>query len=129
MSKFALKKIEQVDAERPFYKLVENGYCRFDEFCEVIEKDGNLSGYLDSIWRVMEWIANGDNVGTMIRPVKGGQKNEYEIKKGPLRVYFLKDAQNIVVTGGKKTNQKKDISKFQAVNRRYSDFKSNEDEK
>jgi putative component of toxin-antitoxin plasmid stabilization module len=44
---------------------------------------------------------------------------EFEIKKGDLRVYLIKEEGHIVILGGKKGTQDEDIREFQSVKRRY----------
>jgi len=126
MSTFDVRRLEQVaEGTVKFFKLLENGRCPFDEFCETIQREGNLNGYLRQIFLIMDRVATERPISEgMIRPLKGGIKNEFEFRKGPLRVYFIKDPQgHIVISGGKKTAQKKDIPVFQGINKRFTDYK------
>lgn len=129
MSKFAYYKLAQVrEGPIKFYQLSENGKSRFEEFCNMIEKEGNLKCYLTNIWSVMDRMAVGHEIPeNIVRPIKRGNKGEYEIKKGSLRVYFIKDpVGNIIITGGKKTTQERDIAKFQSIHQEYLNSKKNE---
>lgn len=45
---------------------------------------------------------------------------EYEIKTNNLRVYLIKDVKGkLIIIGGKKTTQKKDIKKFRNLKKEY----------
>ena len=48
---------------------------------------------------------------------------EFEIKKGDLRVYIIKEDGHIVVLGGKKGAQDEDIRKFRSIKERYLNSK------
>ena len=124
MSKFALKELTQV-AKGPvkFFKLIENKRCPFDDFCTEIKREGNLSGYLNAIYRIMDRVAKGEPLANgMVGSIKGGNKNEFEFRKEDLRVYFIRNSEgHIIISGGKKTNQKKDIEKFQNMHQRFID--------
>lgn len=125
MTKFALIALEQVVGQIKFFELSADGKCPFTEFCNTIEGEGNYTVYLDNIWSIMNWMSEGKTLAEgMVKPIKGGSNNEFEIRKGPLRVYFIKEPEgHIVITGGKKTNQKKDIPRFQRINKKYSESK------
>ena len=121
MSKFALFELEQVVGQIRFFQLSINGRFPFTDFCNEIEHDGNQRGHLIRIWRIFQEMADGFQFETnIVKPLKGGLKNEFEIKRGPLRVYFIKDPEgHIIILGGQKKNQSKDISKFRAINKEY----------
>lgn len=48
---------------------------------------------------------------------------EFEIKKGDLRVYVIKEDGHIVVFGGKKSTQAKDINLFRSIKKQYLESK------
>jgi hypothetical protein len=126
MHTFALKKIEQVKGKIYFYKLEVDGHCEFDEFCEQLEskKEGSK---LRTIYAIMDSASNiaptrlpGTKYKELSGRPPGDDVKEYEIKKKPYRVYLFKDDEgNIIVFGGSKSNQKKDIKRFRSIKNEY----------
>ena len=124
MRKFALIKIEQVKGKINFYKLEIDGNCEFDEFCDLLERKRRLSK-LKSIYAIMECVSNMIRLPAtkykelMGRPEADNVK-EYEIKKDAYRVYLFKDDMgNIIVFGGVKGNQNRDLSRFRRIKTDY----------
>ncbi|MEI9919004.1 MAG: hypothetical protein WDO14_09420 [Bacteroidota bacterium] len=105
-----------------FSKLVIDDYCPFDEFINEIEHQGNLRKNLLSVFAIMDQIANlkflPQSKFKDITPKKEAIK-EFEIKKGDLRVYLIKEEEHILILGGKKNSQAKDIHKFRSLKQRY----------
>jgi putative component of toxin-antitoxin plasmid stabilization module len=74
---------------------------------------------LKTILAYLEYAANGNLLPkTKMRdltPAKDPVK-EYEVKSKHLRVYFIQQSDGkLVIMGGQKNNQKKDIKKFRAL--------------
>jgi putative component of toxin-antitoxin plasmid stabilization module len=124
MYTFALNKINEIEGKLKFYKLLVNGNCEFDLFWKQCEADGNLKSELLQIQSRMQQLAN---LKTMpadkhkdITP-KNDLVKEYEIKTKHLRVYMFHDKENgrVIVSGGKKTTQPKDITHFRNVKKEY----------
>jgi len=126
MNKFALQDIEEIKGVIKFKKLVIDGKCPYDEFCEQIEKDGNLKKQLIGIVSNMNQVAQMKRLPKEkfrdITPTKE-QVKEFEIKKGDLRIYVIKEQGHIVVFGGKKNTQDEDIKLFRSIKRRYLESK------
>jgi len=126
MTKFALQKISLIKGRVPFTKLEVDGVCLFDKFCEEIEKEGNLSKQITTIYARMEQIANLQLLPKEkcrnITPKKESIK-EFEIKTSDLRVYLIKEENHIIILGGKKSTQKEDLSKFRSIKNKYLKFK------
>ena len=126
MSSFALRDILEVKGQIRFTKLTINGFCQFDEFCQQIETDGNLKKQLIGIFANMNQIAQMNRLPKEkfrdITPAKQSIK-EFEIKKGDLRVYLIKEQGHIVILGGKKGSQHEDIRQFRAIKKRYLESK------
>lgn len=106
-----------------FKKLVIDGFCPYEEFWMQVEKEGNLRKQLVGIVHNMNEVANRKSLPKEkfrdITPDKESV-NEYEFKKGDLRVYAIKDvAGHIVILGGKKNSQKRDIKSFRSIKQRY----------
>jgi putative component of toxin-antitoxin plasmid stabilization module len=51
------------------------------------------------------------------------QVKEFEIKKGDLRVYLIKEQGHIVILGGKKGLQNEDVKQFRSIKQRYLESK------
>jgi putative component of toxin-antitoxin plasmid stabilization module len=126
MSKFALVDIPEVKGQITFKKLVIDGVCQYDKFCEQIENDGNLKKQLIGIVSNMNQVAQLKRLPKEkfrdITPHKDTVK-EFEIKKGDLRVYVIKEQGHIVVLGGKKGSQDEDIKQFRSIKSRYLNSK------
>ncbi len=95
-------------------ELCKNDESIFQSFISEIEKDTKLFNQLSGAVSIIE---NSANLLTMpkgkFRPIEGHNLNckVYEAKKGIIRVYLFhqENTGRIIVTGGKKGNQKKDI--------------------
>jgi len=126
MSKFALVDIPEVKGQITFKKLVIDGVCQYDKFCEQIENEGNLKKQLIGIVSNMNQVAQLKRLPKEkfrdITPHKDTVK-EFEIKKGDLRVYVIKEQGHIVVLGGKKGSQDEDIKQFRSIKSRYLNSK------
>lgn len=126
MSRFALEDITEVKGQIRFKKLVVDGFCQYDEFCEQIESDGNLKKQLVGIFANMNQVAQMNRLPREkfrdITPKKE-QVKEFEIKKGDLRVYLIKGEGHIVIIGGKKGSQHEDIRQFRSIKQRYLESK------
>jgi hypothetical protein len=126
MSKFALIEIEAVKGKQKFYKLEKDGVCEFDIFETEARKFYNSQ--INSIYHRMDALAQGKRLPIQqFRVLKGGLENitECELKTKNLRVYYFIDKANgsIVITGGYKKEQKKDINRFRGVINKYLESK------
>ena len=105
-----------------FRKLIVDGQCLYDLFCEQIRGEGNLSKQLNSIVAIMDQIANGKLLpGNKFKQLR--TKGEYEIKTRDLRVYLIKEEGHIVILGGKKGTQDADIRRFKSLREQYLNSK------
>lgn len=121
MSKFALKEIELIKGKQTFNKLLVDDIAPFDSFTEELEEQ--YESELASIYYRMEAVANLQSLPKdKFRELKGGKGDvkEYEFKSKHLRVYAIhqKDGK-IVVMGGYKNSQDKDIITFRALKKQY----------
>lgn len=128
MSTFELNEITEIKGKLSFFKLVIDGKCEFDLFVEQCEMDGNYSSELTTIQARMQQIADCKTLPKEkhrdITP-KNDPHKEYEIKTKHLRVYMFHDKENgrVMVSGGKKPTQSKDIKHFQNVKKKYFNTK------
>lgn len=123
MPVYSLKKIDEIGGKIVFYKLVKDDICLFDDFENQIESEGTYKAELNTIQARLIQIANLKTLPKTkykdITPDKESVK-EYEIKTENLRVYLFRDPRgHIVVLGGKKSKQKKDIKKFRNMKKEY----------
>lgn len=97
--------------------------CPLDEFWQQIEKEGNLAKQLNNAIAIMERYAQGlvlpenkfKRISTSKEPV-----NQYEVKTADLRFYLFRERTGaIVVCGGKKSTQAKDIKRFKNLVKEY----------
>lgn len=121
MSKFALNEIELIKGKQTFNKLLVDDIAPFDSFTEELEEQ--YESELASIYYRMEAVANLQSLPKdKFRELKGGKGDvkEYEFKSKHLRVYAIhqKDGK-IVVMGGYKNSQDKDIITFRALKKQY----------
>lgn len=128
MHDFRLIGFEEVYGLFRFYKLVKDNNCQYNDFETIINKEGTYATELNRAKAIMEDFANKKSLPiTKLRPLtqdRDEKYKEYEIKTENLRVYFfiLPGRGDIVVLGGKKTKQKKDIKIFRKIKNEYLNF-------
>lgn len=97
-----------------FYKMEVDGKCPFDDFCKDVEKVALDKKRLAAIYAMMDSF-NPDlkYPAKKFRHIQSNTRGDiYEFKKDNLRVYVLVQKPDImIVLGGYKANQNKDISK------------------
>lgn len=124
MTKFALKSLSSIVGKQEIDLLIENDICYFEEFeDEIKERHKKYDNELGSLLQTLERLSNGKSLPNEkfkdITPEKELVK-EYEIKTRHLRVYLIKKTDGkIIVLGGYKNRQKKDIRKFRSIKSRY----------
>lgn len=118
--------MEEVKGPIRFKKLIIDGLCQYDEFCNQIEREGNLKKHLIGIINNMNQVANLRRLPKEkfrdITPYRQAVK-EFEIKKGDIRVYVIKEDGHIVILGGKKSTQDEDYKQFRSIKERYLETK------
>jgi len=124
MYNFALQKIPEIIGKQSFYKLIVDGKCEFDQFESEIQKDGILRRELIKMQSRMQEVADGNRLPiTKFKDLtpKGETVKEYELKTDHLRLYFIADTDvnRLIICGGKKTTQAKDIAHFHKVKKEY----------
>ena len=124
MNKFALKHIDEIVGRLKIFKLLVNNRSEYDEFERQIEKEGTYISELVTIQARLQDIADGKLLPKEkfrnITPKKELVK-EYEIKTRHLRVYLFHEENTgrVIVCGGKKTTQQKDINHFRRIKKEY----------
>ena len=129
MRKFALEKVKLgLENEKfPIYKLKKiDGKYLFDEFYEKFQHDSLFKTEILQIETRILTIAEGNQ--QILPPSKFKQLKrdksdpyvDYEIKTKHYRLYVFRDKLNrIIVLGGKKTTQEKDLKKFRKIKKDY----------
>ncbi len=124
MITFALHYLEEFTGRLKIFKLVVNERCEYDEFERQIETEGSYSSELVTIQTRLHEISDGKLLPKEkfrnITPKKELIK-EYEIKTRHLRVYMFHEDKTgrIIVCGGKKTSQQKDINRFRRIKKDF----------
>jgi|SRR6056297_4078965 len=124
MTKFTLKKIEEIEGKQDIFKMEIDDTCLFDEFENDIENKGQYEQELYSIYSLMEDVANNKLLPKQkFRDITINKKDslkEYEFKSKHLRVYAIKTKEGkVIILGGYKNNQKRDIKKLRNIKANY----------
>jgi len=127
MTKFAFKKVEELNCYQNVVKLEVDGTCFFDQFQEEIYR--SKSQYITELGVVLQYIerdGNGQSVANKkkdITPDKAHIK-EYEYRTKHLRIYAIKQKDGkIIILGGFKNRQKRDIRKFRQIKKQLIELK------
>lgn len=131
MPKFAVIKINDIIGKQGIYKLIINGRCEFDEFCNWAVINGQQSK-LSIIYARLQFIANLQYEhlpSNKFRQLKRDRKDpypDYEIKVEALRIYLIKDKETgqIIVTWGMKGTQDQDINRLRRIKKEYFETKT-----
>lgn len=133
MVKYSLKKITAVKGKISIYKLLINDCCEFDDFCQLlIEK--HHDDVIGSIHSTLEGYANllmlpKTRFRELKRP-KSDKIKDYEVKSGRYRAYLFKDYNGgIVVFGGTKGTQDRDIKRFRSIKQDYIKEQRNDNQR
>lgn len=124
MRKFGLKYVEEVVGQIKIFKLIVDNHCPYEDFESQIIYEATYSSELITIQTRLLDIANGRLLPKEkfrnITPRKEHVK-EYEIKTRHLRVYLFHEdiTGRILVCGGKKVNQDKDIAYLRRIKKEY----------
>ncbi|SEG51059.1 hypothetical protein SAMN05421847_2568 [Halpernia humi] len=124
MKKYSISLSDKIQqSSTKVFELCKNDKNEFDNFFNIIEKEGTHFGYLSAALRILQDTSNNTNLrgSNKIRLLDTiGNCKLYEVKKDILRIYFFKDENGrIIVTGGKKNDQDKDISRVKKIIKDY----------
>ncbi len=121
--------MELIKGRQTFSKLLVDGEAPFDRFTEELEEQ--YESELGSIYYRMEAVANLQLLPKeKFRELKGGKGDvkEYEFKSKHLRVYAIQQKDGkIVVMGGYKNSQDKDLTAFRALKKQYIESLNNKE--
>jgi len=122
VSEFTLKRIDTVKGKQKFDQLEINGNGQLDAFEEAL-KGTHFEPELNTLFVYMEYVANNRTLPSTkfrdITPAKE-QIKEYGFKSKHLRIYVIQQRDGkIVVPGGLKSTQEKDIRSLRALKKQY----------
>lgn len=108
------------------YELCKNDESLFESFFEEIEENGNLLSNMVRAIRIIEDTSNlMRRPKTQFRTILGHSLNckIYEAKAGLIRIYLFHEEKTgrVIVTGGLKGNQKKEIKSIIKIIKEYRD--------
>jgi putative component of toxin-antitoxin plasmid stabilization module len=121
---FVIHLIEEISGRIKISKLEMDGLIPYDAFEEEIKRDGTFEKELINVQAILKQYADLKSLpDKKFKPLKGcyDDYTEYEIKTKNLRVYLFKEEKtgSIIICGGKKNTQRKDISEFRRIKRAY----------
>ena len=120
MRKFATVEMKEVKGSiQTFEKLYVDTVCFLDEFEKEIKEIPQYFSEYKTILSYMNFFANGQRLpDTKFKVLKGGKGDikRYEFKSKNLRVYAIANSGGkLVIMGGFKKNQEKDINKLNGI--------------
>lgn len=127
MTKYSIELSNLVSAntEISVYELYKDGESLIQQFISSIEKDSKLLNQFSGAVSIVERSASFRRPmpKEKFRLIEGHRLDckVYEAKKGSIRIYLFhqENTGRIIVTGGKKGNQKKDIKAIEKTIREF----------
>ena len=129
MHTFTLHQITEITGRIRIFKLEIDTVILYDQFTTTIKKESTYERELYNVQAILAQYAQNKSLPpNKFKELKGCKDayTEYEIKTRNLRVYLFKEEKtgSIIVYGGKKNNQAKDISQFRKWKRIYIESKN-----
>lgn len=119
MSKFVLRKREEVNGKTSCYSLEIRGKCQLDDFWQKTKREGCYDTELDTLQTLLILVSNSVHLpGNKFHPLDADQPfRGWEIKTKNLRLYLIhvKPLGKVIILGGKKNNQKQDLRQYKAL--------------
>lgn len=112
------------------FKIYRNDKCFIDDFKNEVLKDYNLKDEWYELMAILKDVSENKMIpNTRFRKLSLGIKikqSMYEAKSKHLRIYILKENETgqILILGGKKKTQKKDIEKIKRIMKEYTHFQN-----
>lgn len=117
METIELRRLEIICGKQSFEKLIVDGRDVLNDF--ELSLDNRYRTEMRTIYAWMQMVADLKPVpGTVYHPISDGKDGfrEYEFKSKHLRVYAVaRPNGKIIVMGGKKNRQKRDIERFREI--------------
>ena len=127
---FRIEEDKTVQGTIKFYRLYKDGVCLYKEFEDIIKQEGTFRLDLEKLSRIFDSAASiGDKRPNQKHFKEIGKKGDsvklYEAKSGGLRAYLFHEegTGRIIVLGGKKSTQPKDIKHFRNLVNEYLETK------
>ncbi len=125
MSKFDVEKLK-VTGETPFYKLIKNDKCLFDDYIDGLKRSGNRKSEIGSIFVIINNVSKYkinecEAPAKLFASLKGYYKIiDFEIRKNGIRVYVSLYLDGyLLFFGGEKQDQKRDIASMRALKKEF----------
>jgi hypothetical protein len=125
MPNFAFLKIEAIRCSKiNFRKLSRNGVCLLDEFEKEIKDNPQYTSEFKTLLAYIELYSSGLVLPERkFREIKSAKYKQYEFKSKNLRIYAVSgEGSKIIVTGGYKKNQKKDINQLKSISKELNQY-------
>lgn len=124
MSTFTVEEIaefSEAGTVRKVVKLIRGKKCLLDEFIEDIEGT-NEEDELATLYQIIEDVANCKQHPKAKKLKLGKKIDGFEAKSKHLRLYYVieKETGVVLVIGGKKKNQPKDIERLKTIIKEYN---------
>ncbi len=134
MRTFAVKQITSIQGSPPFFKLVVDDKCEFDEFCLNCKGNEVDQANLDKIFNIFREKAAGyDLPDSKWKSILGSTVGLYEArsnyKRKLMRAYCFREGGVgivIVLAGGKK-GQNRDINRAEKIVKAYKEWKKRQE--
>lgn len=125
MPKFTFERIKAVKGPQEFDELFIDGIGQLETFKKELEHT-QYQGELETIYSYMDLVASNQSVPKkkfkQLNTAKG-QSKEFEFRTDNLRVYVIKKPNGkIVVLGGLKSNQEKDLRRFRSLKKQIENL-------
>ena len=132
MSKFVPKLIQSVSINTSIYYLLINGKNLYEEFHIKNSSKKEYKNQFGRIQNILMTIGKNEieklpkTKFKQLKRNKGDSKIDYEIRTSDFRVYLFKDDDigKIIVLGGFKKNQTKDLKKLRSLKTEYFNQKN-----
>ena len=128
MSNFAIEYAGLI-TKRPIYKLIRDRKCLVDTFLEELKNDINKKRCLSGIYAILEDVGNELLLPEhKFKKLKGHDKlkyKPYEIRYKEFRLYTIFDSETgqLLLIGGDKKSQTKDLNRIEQIIKEYEIFK------
>lgn len=122
MSRFAIKKIEEIDGMQDFYQLVIDDVPILDAFEAEVEE--RYVAEIGSMFYQMQRLSNLEKLGKKdYRPRKDLHQDAFEVKTENLRFYgmHVKKTGKVIILSGYKNDQDKDERRVKSLLRKIID--------
>ena len=134
MFTFTVVQLSEFQTQQPVYKLLRDEKDLLQPFLDYIAKNNNFAKEFKRLYTIVAYVANNSKPPlpqTHYRKLQlssDEQYEAYEAKSKHLRLYWFHQPKTslILVFGGTKNSQKKDLARLQVVMNQFSTFNPEE---